>query len=76
MRSRSKRTAGDADGVGRHAHALHVWHASADEAEEPAPADDNRASARVRDRSTELEGPVAGILDQHARMHVGVEVGV
>jgi serine-type D-Ala-D-Ala carboxypeptidase/endopeptidase len=43
--------------------------------EEPAP---NRVSAPAlaRDRSSDVEGRVAGILDRHARKHVGVEVGV
>ena len=48
----------------------------ADEPQEPAPADDNRASVLARDRSNDVEGRVAGILDRHARKHVGVEVGV
>jgi serine-type D-Ala-D-Ala carboxypeptidase/endopeptidase len=48
----------------------------ADEAEEPAPADDNRPSALARDWSSGVEGRVAGILDRHAQRHVGVEVGV
>jgi D-alanyl-D-alanine-carboxypeptidase/D-alanyl-D-alanine-endopeptidase len=48
----------------------------AGEAEEPAPAGDERASALARDRSSDVDGRVAAILDRHARKHVGVEVGV
>jgi D-alanyl-D-alanine-carboxypeptidase/D-alanyl-D-alanine-endopeptidase len=48
----------------------------AGEAEEPAPAGDERAPALARDRSSDVDGRVAAILDRHARKHVGVEVGV
>jgi D-alanyl-D-alanine-carboxypeptidase/D-alanyl-D-alanine-endopeptidase len=47
----------------------------AGEPEKSAPADNTRASL-ARARSSEVESRVAGILDRHARKHVGVEVGV
>jgi D-alanyl-D-alanine-carboxypeptidase/D-alanyl-D-alanine-endopeptidase len=46
------------------------------ETEEPAPVEDEHASAPARDRSRDVERRVGGILDRHARKHVGVEVGV